>query len=83
MLMATQNTQIRDRIERLARLAALPADAVLPTPDAALYSGVATSTWERLRAKRETPPAIHLTSRTLGYRKRDLDARLDSLTEAA
>jgi hypothetical protein len=34
-----------------------------------------------MRAARQTPPAIRLTSRTLGYRKRDLDSRLDALTE--
>jgi predicted DNA-binding transcriptional regulator AlpA len=83
MLMATRNQPTQDRLERVVRLAGLPPSAVLPTSDAAAYCGVAVSTWERMRAAGETPPAIRLTSRTLGYRKRDLDARLDARTEQA
>jgi hypothetical protein len=41
------------------------------------------STWERDRALGRTPPAIKVTSRTLGYRKRDLDADIATRTEAA
>jgi hypothetical protein len=79
--MATRNMGPQDRLERLARLAGLPEGAVLSTKDAAAYWGVAVSTWERMRAACETPPAIRLTGRTLGYRKRDLDVGLDARTE--
>jgi hypothetical protein len=72
----------QEQLERLKLLAALPPDAVLLTSDAALYAGNGSSTWERERAQGNTPPAIHVTSRTLGYRKRDLDAWLDARTES-
>jgi hypothetical protein len=81
--MATTNQPTQDRLERIAQLADLPPSAVLPTRDAATYWGVAVSTWERMRAAGQLPPAIRLTRRTLGYRKRDLDARLDARTEPA
>lgn len=62
-------------------LAALPPDAVLSNPEAAIYCGAGGSTWERMRAQGKIPPAIRLTGRTLGFRKRDLDIWLDSRTE--
>jgi hypothetical protein len=71
----------KEQLERLAILAALPPDAVLLTLDAALYSGKGGSTWERERAAGKLPAAIHVTSRTLGYRKRALDAHLEAHTE--
>jgi len=64
-----------------SRLAAMPADAVFVTSEAAAYCGVGGSTWERMRMGGETPAAIRLTSRTLGYRKRLLDLWLDGRTE--
>jgi hypothetical protein len=76
-------TRTIEQLERLAVLAKLPPDAVLLTEDAALYRGTAVSTWERDRALGRTPPAIKVTSRTLGYRKRDLDADIATRTEAA
>ena len=59
----------------------MPADAVFTTSEAAAYCGMGGSTWERMRMGGETPAAIRLTSRTLGYRKRVLDAWLDARTE--
>jgi hypothetical protein len=56
-------------------------DAVFPTRDARIYCRVAPATWERLRAKRLLPPAIHLTERLLGWRKRDLDEYMKARTE--
>ena len=70
-----------DRLTLRSRLAAMPPDAVLTNPEAAAYCGAGGSTWERMRAQGETPPAIRLTGRTLGFRKRDLDAWLDARTE--
>ena len=70
-----------DRLALRGRLAALPADAVLTNPEAAVYCGMGSSTWERMRAQDKTPFAIRLTGRTLGFRKRDLDAWLDARTE--
>jgi hypothetical protein len=75
-------TPDNDRTARHARLCHLGPDAVLVNDDARLYSGdPSPATWERLRAEGKLPPAIRLTGRLLGYRKRDLDARLDALTE--
>jgi hypothetical protein len=51
--MATRNTKPQDRLERIARLAGLPPDAVLPTTDTAAYSGIAVSTWSA-----SAPPVI-------------------------
>jgi hypothetical protein len=70
-----------EQLARLKFIAELPSNAVLTTADAALYCGIGGSTWERLRSLGHTPPAIRVTRRTLGYRKRDLDARLDELRE--
>jgi predicted DNA-binding transcriptional regulator AlpA len=68
-------------LERLAVLAKLPDNAILCTADAALYRGVGVSTWERERAFGNLPPAVRITSRTLGYRKADLDAWLNARRE--
>ncbi len=65
-----------------AYLAAMPPDAVFTSPEATLYCGVGGSTWERMRARGETPEAIRLTGRTLGYRKRSLDAMLQARMES-
>jgi hypothetical protein len=70
-----------DELALRAQLAAMPPDAVFDTTEAAVYCKTGESTWERMRAKRQTPPAIQLTGRTLGYRKRVLDAWLDARTE--
>ena len=64
-------------------LAAMPDAAVFDTREAATYCGIAASTWERMRSQRQTPAAIRLTSRTLGYRKSTLDAWLAGRLEAA
>ena len=79
--MTIRNKQPQDRLEHIARLAGLPPGAVFSTGDAAAYWGIAVSTWERMRAAGETPPAIRLTGRTLGYRKGDIDAGLEARTE--
>jgi hypothetical protein len=70
-----------EQLARLKILLSMPPDAVFPTADAANYRGVAISTWDRLRAHGKTPPAIRIDSRSLGYRKRDLDAQLAADTE--
>ena len=72
--------------ERLAlrtSLAAMPEQAVFTSAEAAVYCGTGGSTWERMRRMKLTPPAIRLTGRTLGYRKRELDAWLDRRSEKA
>ncbi len=71
----------RDRYALRARLAAMPPDAVFSTNEAAAYCSTGVSTWERKRMEGKTPAAIRLTARTLGYRKRVLDAWLDARTE--
>lgn len=79
--MASRNRLSPHRLERLAQLAGLPPDAILPTKDAADYWGVSVSTWERMRAAGLTPPAVHVTARLLGYRKGRLDEHRDARTE--
>jgi predicted DNA-binding transcriptional regulator AlpA len=55
---------------------------VLRTRDARAYCGIPGTTWKRIRAGGEGPPAIRLSARTLGYRVSDLDAWLDARTAA-
>jgi hypothetical protein len=63
------------------RLVVMDGAAVFPTRDARIYCRVAPATWERMRSLGMLPPAIRLTDRLLGWRKRDLDAFLDARTE--
>ena len=70
-----------DRLTLRTRLAGMPPDAVFTNPESATYCGAGGSTWERMRREGLLPPAIRLTGRTLGFRKRDLDAWLDARTE--
>lgn len=81
MTIGERQDREHERLALLDRLAALPADAVLSTKQAAIYCSVGTSTWERMRMLGKTPAAIRLTGRTLGYRKRVLDAWLDGRGE--
>jgi len=80
---AKTNRPTLEELERLAVLASLPPNAIFCTADAALYRGVGVSTWERDRSLggNNLPPAVHITGRTLGYRKADLDAWLKARTE--
>jgi predicted DNA-binding transcriptional regulator AlpA len=41
-------------------------------------SGLSPRTWDRLRARGETPPITQLSSRRVGYRLIDLRAWLDA-----
>jgi hypothetical protein len=66
-------------LARLDALSRLGPDAVLRTVDARLYcGGVSSQTWERRRRRGQTPPAILITKRAFGYRKKALDADLDA-----
>jgi predicted DNA-binding transcriptional regulator AlpA len=40
--------------------------------------GVSPRTWDRMKARRETPPATQISDRRIGYRIIDLKAWLDS-----
>jgi hypothetical protein len=80
-IMARRSQLSAEQLTRLKLIADLPPNAVLTTADAALYCGTGGSTWERLRSRGLAPPAIRVTARTLGYRKKDLDAHLDELRE--
>jgi len=50
---------------------------ILRTPDAAEYTGLATSTLEKMRVLGSGPAFIRLGGRAVGYDLRDLDAWLD------
>jgi predicted DNA-binding transcriptional regulator AlpA len=45
---------------------------------AARLSGVSPRTWDRMRARGETPPITKISERRIGYRLTDLRAWLDS-----
>ena len=71
----------QERLALRGRLAELPPDTPFTRAEAAAYCGAGGSTWARWSAQGDTPPAIRLTRKSLGYRKRDLDAWLDARTE--
>jgi predicted DNA-binding transcriptional regulator AlpA len=45
---------------------------------AILLTGVSPRTWDRLRARGETPPITKLSARRIGYRIVDIRAWLDA-----
>jgi predicted DNA-binding transcriptional regulator AlpA len=51
---------------------------VVDEPTAAQLAGVSPRTWDRMRARGETPPVTQLSPRRIGYRLTDLRAWLDS-----
>jgi predicted DNA-binding transcriptional regulator AlpA len=54
---------------------------VLNERDAAQVIGVSPRTWDRLRARGETPPATKISARRIGYRVADIKAWLDARRE--
>ncbi len=51
---------------------------VVDEPTAIMLTGVSPRTWDRLRARGETPPHTRLSERRIGYRLVDLKAWLDA-----
>jgi predicted DNA-binding transcriptional regulator AlpA len=51
---------------------------VVDEPTAIKLACVSPRTWDRLRARGETPPHTQLSERRIGYRISDLKAWLDS-----
>jgi predicted DNA-binding transcriptional regulator AlpA len=51
---------------------------VLDEPTAIELAGVSPRTWDRMRARGETPPITKLSERRIGYRLVDLKAWLDA-----
>jgi predicted DNA-binding transcriptional regulator AlpA len=51
---------------------------VVDEPTAILLTGVSPRTWDRMRARGETPPITKLSERRIGYRLVDLKAWLDA-----
>jgi predicted DNA-binding transcriptional regulator AlpA len=51
---------------------------VVDEQTAARLSGVSPRTWDRLRARGETPPITRISERRIGYRLVDLKAWLDA-----
>jgi predicted DNA-binding transcriptional regulator AlpA len=51
---------------------------VVDEPTAIMLTGVSPRTWDRLRARGETPPITKLSARRIGYRLIDLKAWLDA-----
>ena len=51
---------------------------VIPEPEAVRHVGVSPRTWDRMRARGETPPITRISERRVGYRLIDLQAWLDA-----
>jgi predicted DNA-binding transcriptional regulator AlpA len=51
---------------------------VIPEPEAVRHIGVSPRTWDRMRARGETPPITRISDRRVGYRLVDLEAWLDA-----
>jgi predicted DNA-binding transcriptional regulator AlpA len=55
---------------------------VLSEPEAIRLTGISKPTWERMRARGETPPLVRISRRRIGYRVGDLrkwiEARIES-----
>jgi predicted DNA-binding transcriptional regulator AlpA len=51
---------------------------VVDEQTAIMLTGVSPRTWDRMRARGETPPHTKLSERRIGYRLVDLKAWLDS-----
>jgi predicted DNA-binding transcriptional regulator AlpA len=51
---------------------------VIPEPEAVRHVGVSPRTWDRMRARGETPPITRISERRVGYRLIDLEAWLDA-----
>jgi predicted DNA-binding transcriptional regulator AlpA len=59
-------------------LTGLDAVRVVDEPTAAQLCGVSLRTWDRMRARGETPPITKLSERRIGYRILDLMQWLDA-----
>jgi predicted DNA-binding transcriptional regulator AlpA len=57
---------------------ALDSVRVVDEATAIMLTGVSPRTWDRLRARGETPPITKLSERRIGYRIVDLKAWLDA-----
>ena len=53
-------------------------DACLRTPEASKYLSIAESTLEKMRVTGTGPQFVRVGTRTVAYRKADLDAFLDA-----
>jgi predicted DNA-binding transcriptional regulator AlpA len=51
---------------------------VVDEQTAIMLTGVSPRTWDRMRARGETPPITRLSARRIGYRVADIKAWLDS-----
>jgi predicted DNA-binding transcriptional regulator AlpA len=51
---------------------------VVDEQTAIMLTGVSPRTWDRMRARGETPPITKLSERRIGYRLVDLKAWLDA-----
>jgi predicted DNA-binding transcriptional regulator AlpA len=56
----------------------LDAVRVVDEPTAAQLCGVSLRTWDRMRARGETPPFTKLSERRIGYRLTDIKDWLDA-----
>jgi predicted DNA-binding transcriptional regulator AlpA len=79
--MSIEHSPARQR--RRAADPASPSDGldsvrVLDEPTAIKLAGVSPRTWDRMRARGETPPITQISERRIGYRLIDLRAWLDA-----
>jgi predicted DNA-binding transcriptional regulator AlpA len=84
--MAIEQSPARQRREAEAR-DSLDSVRVLDEPTAIRLAGVSPRTWDRMRARGETPPKTQISERRIGYRLVDfrdwLDARRVGAAPAA
>lgn len=59
-------------------LSGLDAVRVVDEKTAAQLCGLSLRTWDRMRARGETPPLIQLSARRIGYRLVDINKWLDA-----
>lgn len=56
---------------------------VLSEPEAIRLAGISKPTWERMRARGETPPLVRISRRRIGYRVGDLRKWIEGRTESS
>jgi predicted DNA-binding transcriptional regulator AlpA len=51
---------------------------VIPEPETIVLCNSSKATWERMKARGETPPMTQISPRRVGYRVTDIEAWLDA-----
>ena len=76
--MSIEHSPARQRRRAANSPDSLDSVRVLDEPTAIKLAGVSPRTWDRMRARGETPPITQISERRIGYRLVDLRAWLDA-----